>query len=278
MPHRVFAYLTIAASIACGQETVPGLAFEVASIKIAKPVPTPLSNGETTISIRMLTRIEGSSVRLDGYALRDLILQAFRVKDQQLSGPAWMTDERFSIEAKMPSGATKDQEPEMLQNLLVERFRLKMHRESREMSVYALVAAKGGPKLKEASVDNLLTRGAGHEGNSTGPAAGGPRGITIAGTADGGPIRIAMSSLDMKGLADYLARRTDRPVIDMTRLTGKYAVELRFAPEDGISGDAALAPSLLTALREQLGLTLDARRVPVEILVVDHLEKTPTGN
>jgi uncharacterized protein (TIGR03435 family) len=87
MTHSIFAYLTVAASIASGQETVPRLAFEVASINIAKPVPTSLSNGETTLSIRMATRIEGSRVRLEGYALRDLILQAFRVKDQQLSGP-----------------------------------------------------------------------------------------------------------------------------------------------------------------------------------------------
>jgi uncharacterized protein (TIGR03435 family) len=250
----------------------------VASISPSKPVPTPLSNGETTLSIRMATHIEGSRIRLEGYALRDLILQAFRVKDQQLSGPAWMTDQRFSIEATMPPAATKDQEPEMLQSLLEERFGLKLRRELKEMSVYALIAAKGGPKLKEADPDNPSARGGGNGASTPGPAAGGPMGIAMARSADGGAIRIAMSSQDMKGLADYLARRTDRPVIDMTGLKGKYAIDLRFAPEDEISGNADLAPSLLMALQEQLGLRLDARKAPMEMLVIDRLEKTPTAN
>jgi uncharacterized protein (TIGR03435 family) len=271
MTRAVFACLTFAAVAALGQDTVPRLAFEVASINPATPVPTPLSNGTTTLSIRMSTQINGSRVRLEGYSLRDLILQAFRVKDQQLSGPVWMTDQRYLIEARMPVGATIDQEPEMLQSLLEERFGLKLRRESKEMSIYALVTAKGGPKFTPA---------AGNGGSTPGPAAGGPMGITMARSAGGGPMRIAMPAADMKGLADYLARLTDRPVIDMTGLNGKYAIELSFASEDAISaGDAAdLAPSLLTALQEQLGLKLDARKAAVEILIIDRLEKTPTAN
>ena len=121
MSRALLASLILAACAALGQSPPP-LAFEVASIQPAVPVPTPLSNGQTALSIHMGTQIDGSRIRLDGYALRDFILQAYRIKDQQLSGPDWMTVTSAirSIKPLMPAGSSSViKHLEMLQSLLL---------------------------------------------------------------------------------------------------------------------------------------------------------------
>jgi uncharacterized protein (TIGR03435 family) len=189
--------------------------------------------------------------------LRQLIEQAYRVKPFQLTGPDWLSNVRFDIVAKYPAGTANEQLTLMLQTLLAERFHLAIHRESREMSAYALMVAKNGPKLVEVAP------------NGTGTSNG--RG------------RFQDRAISMAGLADQLARELGRPVVDKTGLTAVYDLKLEWTPDDQPQGDAAPSepaqgPSIFTALQEQLGLKLQTQEAPVEIIVVDHVDRTPIEN
>ncbi len=116
--------------------------FEVASIK---PAPPPSTPGMMRVGMRR----DPGRVTYSGMSLKMLIQTAFRVKGYQISGPAWLESERFEIVAKLPEGASLDLAPEMLQKLLADRFGLKLHRDTKELPVYALVTGKNGPKLEE---------------------------------------------------------------------------------------------------------------------------------
>jgi len=211
-------------------------------------------------------------------------MEAFQVKTYQIVGPSWLDEDCFEIVAKMPEGATADQIPAMLQALLAERFKLAAHKEDRPRPVYALVVDKGGPKFKEA---NLNFR-------RMGPR---PGEVMFRAATDTQGFKGAMT---MATLAHFLSGRLDRPVQDFTGLEGKYDIDLAWAPDPGIdrlspsavsftaataaSGDtrADLPPAptatLFTAIRESLGLKLEPRNAPVEMLVIDHVERVPTGN
>src|SRR5216684_8699142 len=128
----------------------PAAAFEVASIKPAAPIasitPAMIQSGK----LRLGVSVVGARVDIGYMSLADLIRTAYDVKPHQISGPDWMAAERFNITAKLPDGATKDQVNVMLQALLAERFKLTVHRETKERPVYALIVGKGGPKLRES--------------------------------------------------------------------------------------------------------------------------------
>jgi uncharacterized protein (TIGR03435 family) len=237
----------------------PGpLAFEVASVKPAPP------SDPHRISVRMSTdkgRIAYSNVNL-----RNVIMQAYKVKDSQISGPDWLNSERYDIAAKLPDGTTSEQIPQMLQSLLAERFKLTLSRETKVMAVYALVPAKGGPKLHET----------------------GKGGMSINTGSKG---RHMSGNVALSALADSLSNMMDRPVVDMTDIKGTYVVEMEWAADDSSPGgkfgppgegkpasDAPDGPTIFTALQEKLGLKLEARKLPVEILTVEHAEKVPTEN
>src|SRR5438876_943661 len=144
--------LLSAPALAFSQAPAATLSFEVATIKPADPInpATILSSGKLP---HVGMTVEGSRVDIGYMSLADLIPAAFKVKPYQISGPDWMNSQRFDILAKMPEGATKEQVPEMLQALLIERFQLKVHRETKDQSIYALIVAKGGPKFKESAPD-----------------------------------------------------------------------------------------------------------------------------
>jgi uncharacterized protein (TIGR03435 family) len=243
----------------------PPLAFEVASIK---PAPPPKDN---RLSIR--TSQDQGRLTMTNVSLRNILTQAYKVKEHQLTTPDWMETTRFDITAKLPQGATKDQVPEMLQTLLADRFKLTMHKESKVLPVYALVAAKGGPKLHEVE------------------SAGGlrmmmsPKGREMSGRAT------------LNDLADTLSNSLDRAVIDATGLKGIYEIQLAWTPDesdsvaskmqrrpagpeggDNKTGDSADSPTLFVALQEKMGLKLEPRKSPAEIIVVDSAEKVPTEN
>jgi uncharacterized protein (TIGR03435 family) len=165
---------------------------------------------------------------------------AFKVKPYQLSGPDWMSADRFDVMGKMPEGATKEQVPEMLQALLADRFKLTIHRENRERAVYALVVGKGGPKLKEAvpepdappegdDAKKGVATGRVRQ-DSTGAVVqdGGRAGKTRMTPGPDGSMRLEASSMPMAALADALSRFMDRPVLDLTELKGSYQVTLDF--------------------------------------------------
>jgi uncharacterized protein (TIGR03435 family) len=126
------------------------LAFEVATIKPARPIQEQALAGKMHVG----EKIDGARADYGAMSIADLITLAFKVKAAQVSGPDWIKTERFDILAKLPEGATKDQVPQMLQSLLADRFKMTFHRETKDQSVYALVVAKGGPKLKESPPDD----------------------------------------------------------------------------------------------------------------------------
>jgi uncharacterized protein (TIGR03435 family) len=256
--------------------------------------------------------VDGARVDIGYLSLAELIPLAFDVKPFQVSGPDWMRAQRFDILAKMPEGATKENVPAMLRALLEERFQLKIHRENRDNPIYALVVGKDGPKMKEA--DPELEAPASDDGvKSAAPGSqlrvnAGRGGATVV-SADIGTtkitpgtdgMRLEMSRISMPRLAVMLTPMLDRPVVDMTELKGNYQVALEL-PIDALLGMAKAAgvvpPGLgprgepgrpadasdpsggaLFSSIQQLGLRLEARRAPVEFVVIDHVEKMPTEN
>ena len=219
-------------------------AFEVASVKPADPN----ANG---------TSIYGSpgQLHMENFSLQDLIKQAFQVKDFSISGPSWLTSARFDVVAKRPSGSSRQQVGAMLQSLLADRFHMTWHRQTRVMPAYALLVDKKGLKLQ--------------------PVEGEPEE-----SGDSGPARLTAYHTTMSLFADSLSTQLDRPVKDMTGLPGIYDIKLRWIPEgaDPATLNLSLPTSIFTALQEIAGLKLEPRRLPIEILVVDHIERQPTGN
>ena len=138
-----FQILAILLCVPVFSQTPPKrLEFEVASIK-----PSSQPDGQVSVGVH----IDGAQVRCTYLSLKDYIRMAYQVKDYQISGPDWLASERFDISAKLPAGAASDQVRDMIKTLLLDRFGLTMHRDSKEFPVYALVIAKGGPKLKESA-------------------------------------------------------------------------------------------------------------------------------
>jgi uncharacterized protein (TIGR03435 family) len=231
------------------------LEFEVASIKPA--APQPIGHVSTRTSTNHATQSEPGRLNYTYVNVQQVLCEAYRVFLYQLSGgPAWLETDRFDISAVIPAGTQRNQVPLMLQALLVDRFRLALHREMREMSVYALVVSKNGPKFKAAQ-------------SSTG----------ISSHSDGGPIHVT-AAIGMDGFANYLSQRLDRPVLDQTGLKGPFEITMDWAPDSlqrPGAGDDLSGPSIFTALQEQLGLKLEGRRAPIEILVIDRAEK-PSEN
>jgi uncharacterized protein (TIGR03435 family) len=253
-----------------GQTPAAAPAFEVASVKPAPP-PTPGS-------INVRTGGDPGMVDYKNVSLRTLIALAYRMKEYQISGPEWIETARFDILAKVPPNAPKGQIPLMLQNLLAERFKLTVHREQKVMPVYAMVVGKNGLKVKplegepEASMSNSFS----------------PKGRAFSG------------QMTLAGLAAALSQMLDRPVVDLTGIKGTYDIDLEWVPDEhessaltkmrimgGQAGGGGEAhgetsdpngQSIFGALQEKLGLRLEGRKSPVDILVVDGVERVPTEN
>ena len=196
--------------------------------------------------------------------LHTVIAAAYGLLPHQVVGPAWLKDERFDIVAKTgTSAASVDEMLPMLRPVLVERFRLATHRESREMPAYVLTVAKSGAKLEEARQGGDVPF---KKANKT-------------------AARIRAPHLTMPQFAEILARRLGHPVRDETGLTAAYRISLEWAAEttprkpDKIKpGKDKDRPSIFTAIQEQLGLRLEGRKAAVETLVIDHVRKTPEPN
>ncbi len=191
--------------------------------------------------------VDGTRVDIGFLTLADMIAAAYKVKPHQVSGPGWMAADRWDILAKMPEGATKDDLPQMLQALLAERFKLTIRKESREQSVYALVVAKGGPKLKESSADEVkppemtgqtMTMGSGSSQVKMGQTRDG---MVVSGGGMAGNVKMSMQSggmrmeatkMAMPVFVEMLARFVDRPVVDETGLKGNYDLAIDLSMED----------------------------------------------
>jgi uncharacterized protein (TIGR03435 family) len=238
---RFASYIALA-GLAWSQVSIP--AFEVATIKRSDPIAEA---GQMIGDPRLVV--------LAHVSLQNLLAQAYRIKDFQISGPGWLDSDRFDIRAKIPDGVAPDQLPAMLQTLLKDRFRLSLHQERRTMSAYVLLPGTGTAKLKpiNAEVGDIRTsKGATH-------------------------LRLS-GKVTMPYFAGLLSNLLDRPVVDMTELKGVYDVDLEWSVDDTTGGQPDSTPSLSTLLQEKLGLRLASRRTPVDSYVIDHVDRVPTEN
>lgn len=225
------------------QERAARVEFEVASVKPGDPLDPESSVRSTAAGIFMKNT-----------TLKNLLQNAYHIRcDQIEGGPKWMDSERFTIDAKLPTGVSRNLLPQALQSLLEDRFKLQVHRESRIRPVFALVQAKGGSKLHIAAPDEP-----GRGGFSAGPRKLQGRGVSIS------------------TLVYALASAAGGPVLDRTELQGEYDFTLEFAPLQG-TGDDEKLPEIFTAIQQQLGLKLEPAKAPIETLVIDRAEK-PSEN
>jgi uncharacterized protein (TIGR03435 family) len=249
-------------TISCAAQTTPpqtAPTFDVASIHVHTPA---LYEGSKIISSPNSGNFQTVNV-----TLKALMEYAFDMpRSRIINAPDWTASRPFDIEAKsddaleqrlhaLPSDQAKPIKLVMIQALLADRFGLKTHREQRELPIYALVVAKGGSKLSASKFDGRLIHHGGDYLNA--------QGITL-------PV-----------IAQELARDAGRVVVDKTGIPGRFDIDLRWQPDDAppalLNGQETTLPSLFTALQEQLGLQLESRKGPVEVLVIDDVHQ-PTAN
>jgi uncharacterized protein (TIGR03435 family) len=263
--------LWILAAMAAGCLAQDGPTFEVASIKPADIAP---GGGYTAWSKGGLGTDDPTRIDYHNVSLSDLISRAYAVQYYQLVGPDWLMSERYQLTATLAKGTTKEQFQAMFRNLLMDRFKLQAHRDQKEMERYSLSVAKGGPKLKphiEApEPDNPQSFGSktGSDGYPVVPRAG------MAMT--NGRARMKYPDWDVDMIAGMLATQLRAPVHNDTGLTGKFDFELFWSTRQPDAGD--IGPDLVAAVQEQLGLKLERKRGPVDVVVIDHVERTPTAN
>src|SRR5580692_3472944 len=284
--------LTFLCSFAVFSQSPPARPeFDVASVKPSVESANAMAN------VNRGLHIDGAMVSFNGMPLKWYVHYAYTVKESQVSGPDWLSSERVDVVAKLPAGATRDQIPAMMQALLADRFKLTLHRDSKEFPVYALIVGKGGAKIKESPLDPDTDEGPG-KANVDVNVTGGDRGATIS-LGKGASVafeaqRLVAKKVTMAYLADSLARFVDRPVVDMTGLTGTYDGIIPYNLDDVRALILSSAPpgtplpprqadvgetnvSLMDSLAT-LGLKMEPRKAPLDILVIDHIEKTPTAN
>jgi uncharacterized protein (TIGR03435 family) len=250
MTLRKLLFLLFIVSLPAHSQT-PIPTFEVATIK-----PTgPSSDGHTHINYPPGDRFSASNITLLG-----LMQWAYGMPERQiLDGPPWLGSTRFDIQAtadigdqikSLTSDESNDLKRRMVQALLADRFQLKLHQETRTLPAYDLVVAKGGLKLQPTK----------SSGKSIGT----------------GRTHFNGEGLTISSIAEELSKITGRVVVDKTNLADRYDLKLEWAADDAQATDNS-APSLFTAIQEQLGLKLESAKEPVPVLVIDHIEP-PTPN
>lgn len=241
---RIIFFAGFFATAAFAQSSLP---FEVASVRLNQTQFDPPRS-----------KVSGPRAIWTAYPLEGLLMEAYEVRSYQISGgPAWMLD-RFDIEAKVPGDGelTRAQARDVLRAVLADRFHLKVHRENKEMAIYALVVAKGGPKLKESAADAQP-------------------GMTLGGR--GQMVDMKFTGWPMARLAQQIEGNEDRKVVDKTGLTGSYDFTLSYLQDRGADAPKQDGPSLFAAVQEQLGLKLESQKGLVEILVVEHADRPSTN-
>jgi uncharacterized protein (TIGR03435 family) len=344
------AWMVLTAPVALGQASAPQpsataspaatvssepappakLEFDVASVRPSAPLDMAKLQAQMAAGKmpRMGVHVDGLLAEYNYLSLKDLIAAAYKVKDYQITGPDWMGTQRFDISARMPEGSTKDDAPKMLQALLADRFKVVIHRETKEHPVLALVVGKDGPKLKESPTTNPpldpdapLAKGEMQADGPDGPVRMtthsdgsmtmnmGKAGITTI-KMDGQSMHLESTTTTMDAFADMLTQvlqmggGSGKPVVNMTELKGNYQIALDISmaeimaiarsqaqsmglnvPQAAAGGGTAPAEasdpgggSSVFKSVEGLGLKLETRKAPVEQVIVDSVEKTPTEN
>jgi uncharacterized protein (TIGR03435 family) len=210
-------------------------------------------------------------VAIKNMALLSIVARAYRVSTTQVSGPAWMGEERFDVDATVPAGTPKNQVNEMLQSLLKERFGLVVHHERKEAPGYALLVGKGGVRLTLSAPPSEPSAAEDPEADTM--AALKKKIMGGAGkTPPPGVSRFGFQGIDAGQLAGILSGLLQSPVADLTGLKGTYDVAL------DVSTDQDHAFGSVFEAAEKLGLKLERRRVPTDALVVDKVSRVPTPN
>jgi uncharacterized protein (TIGR03435 family) len=221
-------------------------------------------------------------------------MTAYDVKNYQVNGPAWLDSERYDVVAKVPAGATKEQVNVMWQNLLAERFGVKLHREPKEFQVEELVIARGGSKLKETDWDPAAPLPPGPPQSKNGELSSPGMVTAIMFSANGPNARTVARAQPLSKLTEMMTNQIRRPVLDKTGLNGKYDFKLEYTIDlsgfplpPGASGPPPAAPAagasdpgpdLAAAVQQQLGLRLMPSKANLDVLVIDKAEKVPTDN
>ncbi len=267
--------------------------FEVAS---TRPSGSQTPEGKVNVGVH----IDGSQVRVVALSLRDYLAIAYRTKGNMVSGPEWTASERFDISATLPPDSATEKLPEMFQALLTDRFHLKLHKEKKEFPVYALLVSKGPVKLKESPPDADADKDD-PKGTVSVAASGSAAGVGInlghGSSISFVPNRFEAKKLTMEQFAANLERFADRPIVDMTGLKAQYDLAFDVNPEDyqpmlirsSVYAGVSLPPQALRLLDtsspaalgdalQQVGLKLEARKAPLDVLVIDEALKTPTAN
>jgi uncharacterized protein (TIGR03435 family) len=268
------------------------LQFEVATIK---PVEAIIAGSGQKVTAGI--HVNGSQFIGSSLALKDYFAMANSMRIYQIDGPDWITSDRFDMSGKIPEGVKLDNDSlmTMVRSLLNERFQVKSHRAQNEFPVYALVQLKDGIKAVESPLDPVDEKGVtvGGTGGAGGTVISLGRGSTL--TVGGN--RIEGKKYSMLALADTLARFVDKPVVDQTGLASTYDIALEMTTEDfqalmirsAIAAGITLPPQALKildtasgdSLHEALakvGLKLESKKVPLDVLVIDSLNHTPTEN
>lgn len=268
---RLLLFLGLSAGVFGSVLLAQDVAFEVASVKRNTSGPQQAGGG-----------IVPNGLNIVNLPLRGIIQLAFGIgqPSKVINAPNWIVTERYDITARASDRVKQNEIGRMLQALLKERFSLAVHKETREVTAYVLMLArpdgKLGPQLHVSTAEcaDLLDGTAPKDAVRCGPRPGGPGKLILVGS----PISLAVNllSLTLQG-----------PVVDKTGLTGKYDLEISFAPiQNAPAGVVAGAnpqatdpsgPSIFTALQEQLGLKLNSAKTQEEVLVIDHVER-PTEN
>jgi len=256
MRFRLAIAACVSVALAMGQSTARRPQVEVAAIKANKSGDPGMSMGSPGPGRYLAENV----------TLRFLIQNAWNVREFQLVGiPDFIARERFDIQATMETGAPSNQLQAMMQSLLEERFRLKLHREKREQSIYSLLPVRNGIKI-QALAEGACSAGAGQ------PSTKG------CGNTSWGPAQVKGTGVSMTTFTEMLSAVMERSVVDNTGLKGLFDIALTWTPDDAFTPAAAgSGPSLFTAIQEQLGLRLESTKGQVEVLVVDSVER-PSEN
>jgi len=270
--------------------------FDVASVKPTAPAGPADTEGKATTRRAAGGRRSGGPgtddpgrIHYPHMTLKSMLVQAYAVAGFQIRGPGWLDEERFDIEATLPPETTKAQFSLMLQNLIAERFKMSIRRETLEISGYAIVLARNGPKLRKSTEAATLHYDAPERRAETVDRFGLP---TVSPNAiEGHPamtfwngpggIRLYAEQQTIHALATELQNRLQLPVADATGLPAKYDFSLTFTPIGNgrpAPPDTELAPDIFAAVQSQLGLKLEPRKLLAELIVINHIEKVPTGN
>lgn len=232
-----------------------GQAFEVASVKAAGS------------ECRGKSSFDSQQVRYSNFSLKGLIRDAYRVELFQIDAPGWLGDQCYEVVAKLPEGATKEQIPFMLKTLLIERFHMKVHLETRQDRVYALIVARNGPRLQESKDQSAR-----------------PGSVML--RADG---HMVFTSATLASFSSAMSVLMARPVVNMTDIQGRFDITLDVSgedlagmnwPSDSASADKPEnnASSSVFAAMKELGLKLETRTASIQHVVIDSAERVPTSN